>query len=114
MHNDFSPKTKDLFDMGGYMMDWEDGRNATEIHHILGRESSSAYNAAPLHRVNHSPEGRIGLSAIHSFEVRSKYLIKTKKFLDSLDYQPTEDDLAFLESNKKYYAKSTTKRTFPL
>jgi len=116
MKFDFSEKTRELFLLGGYMNDWEDGRNdADALHHILGRVSNSPYNAAPLNnRRNHQPEGRQGLPAIHSFDVRSKYLIKTKKFLDSIGYKPTKQDTNFLEKNKKYYEKSKTTISFPL
>lgn len=105
MKNDFTKKTRELFDFGGYSSDWEDGRNDADcIHHILGRVSSSPYNAAPLNnRRNHQPEGRKHLPAIHSFPVRSKYLNKTKRYLDSIWYTPDETDLAFLDINKKYY-----------
>ena len=105
MNNDFTSKTRDLFDFGGYCVDWEDGRNDADcLHHILGRESNSPYNACPLNNFRtHQPEGRKGLLPLSSQSVRSKYLKKTKVYLDSIDYKPTENDLKFLETNKKYY-----------
>lgn len=104
MKNPFTKETADLFDKGGYAEDWETGRNdATELHHILGRVSSSPYNAAPLNNRSHSPEGRKGLPAIHSFEVRKQYLERTKRYLESIRYQPTIQDEDFLRQNKKYY-----------
>lgn len=105
MKNNFSTKTRELFNMGGYCMSWESGRNdANAHHHILGRVSNSPYNLAPLNNAReHQPEGRKYLPAIHSFEVQKKYLKKTKKYLDSVGYIPDEKDLDFLESNKKYY-----------
>ena len=105
MKNNFSQETRDLFDFGGYCLDWEDGFNDSDcLHHILGRVSNSPYNAAPLNnKRNHQPEGRKNLHSIHSFEVRSKYLVKTKKHLDSIGYEPNEKDLEFIKQNKKYY-----------
>jgi hypothetical protein len=105
MDNNFTDKTRELFDMGGYCIDWEDGQNDSDcLHHILARKSNSPYNAAPLNNFrNHQPEGRKGLPAIHSFEVRKKYLLKTKSFLESIGYSPTEQDIEFLKDNKKYY-----------
>lgn len=92
--------------MGGYCKDWEDARNDSDsIHHILGRVSNSPYNAAPLNNArNHQPEGRRFQKSIHSFEVRSKYLIKTKKYLDSIEYKPDKKDLEFLNTYSGYYA----------
>lgn len=111
MKNNFSTKTRELFDMGGYCDSWESGRNFSDcLHHILGRVSNSPYNACPLNnKEEHQPEGRKHLPAIHSFEVRKKYLIKTKKYLDEIGYVPTEQDILFLDTNKKYYEKVHTK-----
>jgi len=108
MNNDFTQKTRDLFDFGGYVMDWEDGRNDADcLHHILGRVSNSPYNACPLNNFRtHQPEGRKGLEPLSSQSVRSKYLQKTKRYLDDLGYIPNEKDLKFLETNKKYYVYS--------
>lgn len=114
MKNNFSQKTRDLFDFGGWSMDWEDGRNdADSLHHIFGRVSNSPYNAAPLNNIrNHQPEGRKYLPAIHSFEARKKYLSKTKKHLDSIDYTPNEDDLEFINKHKEYYEEIRSTRSF--
>lgn len=111
MKNNFTQKTRDLFDMGGYCRSWESGRNWSDcLHHIIGRASNSPYNACPLNNINeHQPEGRKGLPAIHSFEVRQKYLNKTKEYLDEIGYQPNQDDILFLEKYKKYYEKKNTK-----
>jgi hypothetical protein len=107
MKNDFSDKARDLFDLGGYCRDWEDGRNDADcLHHILGRVSNSPYNACPLNNFrNHQPEGRMqqNLPAITSKEAKLHYLIKTKAYLDSLGYKPDKKDLEFLEANKEYY-----------
>ena len=105
LKNDFNSIDRELFDMGGYCRSWESGRNDADcLHHILGRSSSSIYNACPLNNFReHQPEGRKHLPAITSEEVVKKYLIKTKRYLDSLGYEPTSNDLEFLETNKKYY-----------
>lgn len=105
MLNNFSRETVELFDMGGYMKDWEDGMNdANACHHILKRVSNSPYNLAPLNnKRNHLSSGRKGLRSIHSFEVQCKYLLKTKRYLESISYKPTDKDLEFLNTYKKYY-----------
>lgn len=105
MKNDFTPKTRELFDMGGYVRSWESGRNdADALHHILSRVSNSPYNAAPLNNFReHLSSGRKHLPAITSPEVVKKYLIKTKDYLDSIGYTPTSSDIAFLEKYKKFY-----------
>ena len=105
MKNNFPDSVRELFDQGGWMNDWEDGRNdADSLHHILGRVSRSPYNACPLNNWrNHQPEGRKGLKSIHSAEVECKYLAKTKKYLTKIGYKPTNKDLQFLEEYKEYY-----------
>lgn len=105
MRNNFTEKTRYLFLGDGWCQDWERGTNdANCLHHILKRISNSPYNAAPLNNFkSHMPEGRKNMLPIHSFEVRSKYLRKTKAYLDRIKYKPTEKDLQFLEDNKKYY-----------
>lgn len=105
MNNDFTEKTRELFNLGGYCQDWEDGCNDADcLHHILTRTSNSPYNAAPLNNFkNHMEEGRKKLPSIHSFEIRKKYLLKTKLFLESINYKSTLKDLNFLQTNKKYY-----------
>ena len=105
MNNDFDKKDRELFESDGWCKDWEDGRNdANCLHHILGRVSSSIYNAAPLNNFRtHQPEGRKGLLPLSSQRVISKFLKKTKEYLDELGYKPTKKDLEFLETYKKYY-----------
>lgn len=86
-------------------MSWETGRNNADcLHHILWRVSNSPYNAAPLNNMyDHQPEWRKNLPSIHSFEERSKYLRKTKEYLDELWYTPTKEDLKFLKTYERYY-----------
>lgn len=105
MKNPFTKETRELFDHGGYCPSWETGTNDADcLHHIMGRCSDSPYNACPLNNFkDHQPEGRRDLPSITSLEVRSKYLKRTKRYLDSINYQPTENDIFFLEKNKQYY-----------
>jgi hypothetical protein len=105
MKNNFTYETFELFDFGGYCPSWETGMNNSDcLHHILGRVSNSPYNACPLNnQYDHQPEGRKGLSPLSSQIVRSKYLKKTKKYLDAVGYKPTPKDLEFLKTNEKYY-----------
>ena len=105
--NDFKPETRELFDQGGWVEDWEDGRNDADcLHHIMKRTSNSPYNACPLNNFrNHQPEGRSSqnLPALHSDEATMKYLNKTKDYLDNMGYEATEKDNEFLIENKRYY-----------
>lgn len=107
MKNDFSEKTRNLFDQGGWAEDWEDGRNDADcLHHILGRVSSSPYNAAPLNNFrNHQPEGRSsrGLAPLSSDETIGKYLNKTADYLANIGYLATDEDMQFLNKHNKYY-----------
>ena len=105
MKNNFSLETRELFDCGGYAISHETGTNDADcLHHIIGRDSNSPYNAAPLNNMrDHMPEGRKGLPPLSSQIVRSKYLQKTKKHLDSIGYKPNETDLKFLADYAKYY-----------
>jgi len=105
MQNNFSKDTFELFDFGGYCPSWETGMsNADCLHHILGRVSNSPYNAAPLNNfLDHQPEGRKGLLPLSNFEVQKKYLQKTKKYLEGIQYIPNEKDKQFLIKYSKYY-----------
>ncbi len=84
---------------------WECGQNGqttggTELHHILGRCSSSVFNGAVLCKKCHSVIG-------HSFEEQKKYLQKTARYVFRViglgNYIIDEDDKNFLYENKKYY-----------
>ena len=71
----------------------------------MGRTSDSPYNAAPLNNFkDHQPEGRRGLLPLSDFRTRQKYLQKTKRYLDDIDYKPTDKDILFLKTHAKYYA----------
>lgn len=111
MLKEFSQKTRELFDQGGYMVSWESGRNdANCLHHILTRVSNSPYNACPLNNQReHAPEWRKGLPALSAYSVRRKYLLSTKRYLESIGYKPTTHDLKFIENNIKYYEQEPGK-----
>jgi hypothetical protein len=105
MKNEFSYEVKRLFDFGGYCPSWETGINDADcLHHIVGRESNSPYNAAPLNNKNdHQPEGRKELLPLSSQIVIGSYLKKTKRHLDNIGYKPNQNDLEFLKKHEKYY-----------
>ena len=107
LQNEFSKKTRALFDLGWYCYDFEDWANDVDcLHHILGRCSNSPYNACPLNNLrNHMPEWRTSkwLPDIHTFEVEKKYLLSTMSFLENIWYEPTLKDKEFIKSNSKYY-----------
>lgn len=113
MKNNFPQWVFDLFDNGGWFPSWESDCNADCLHHVMGRISSSPYNACPLNNFrDHLPEGRtnLNLKGINSPEMRVKYLNKTKKYLDKAGYEPKKKDLKFLEDNKKYYENKTSSK----
>jgi hypothetical protein len=77
--------------------------NADCLHHCLGRCSNSPYNAVPLNNFkDHQPEGRRNMLPLSSQIMISKYLKKTKKYLDGIGYKPNEDDLKFLKKYKVF------------
>ena len=63
-----------------------------ELHHVIGRSSSSPFNAFPICLACH---GR----ACHSQEEEQKYFAINLRFLHSIGYKPTEEDLQFLREN---------------
>lgn len=69
------------------------------LHHIVGRESNSPYNACPIH--NH--KCHIHNGHLETFESKSTLLKKTKAYLDSEGYVPTDADKVFLKKHSKYY-----------
>lgn len=100
LRNPFSPKARELFDEAKWC--WECGENGVDaLHHILGRVSSSPFNAAPVHNFG----CHIGRGDIHHDAVQSRYLKKTARYLEEIGYQPTQKDLEFIEENKKLYEK---------
>jgi len=105
MQNDFPSSVKALFRDNCFSC-WECGQNSWDCgHHILGRESRSPYNFAPLHngKCHLNRNSCIGAGDIHTFYTRSLYLKKTRMFLNKIGYHPNMEDLKFLEKYAKYY-----------
>jgi hypothetical protein len=69
------------------------------LHHIVGRESNSPYNASTIHNI----KCHIGNGKLETFEVRAELLKKTKQFLDDEGYSPTPEDLEFLKKHERLY-----------
>lgn len=72
---------------------WKCGRNQNlELHHILGRVSSSAFNSAPLCHNCHE-------HILHTKEERRFLFEKTVAFLVKEGYEPTKEDWDFIRNN---------------
>lgn len=99
MKNNFTKETYQLFEDKHEC--WYCGMNTIDcLHHIIGRSSNSPYNAAPMcnHKCHLPNHGRIR----KDFKVM-EYLVKTKKYLESIGYKPTNSDYVFLEKYTKFY-----------
>lgn len=100
LKNPFSEQTRWLFlQEKGYIYCWECGRSdlGAEPHHILGRVSSSPFNAAPLCSLCHG-----NVSIDKQGKIR-KYLKKTKDYLFKIQYFVTKKDKEFLEKYARNY-----------
>ena len=94
----FSEKTRKMF--------FEEGKstpcfvcmlgNADSLHHILGRESDSPFNACPIHN-NGCHFERAGMLS----KIKGKLLNRTFHFLENIGYVLKEDDIKFIEKYKK-------------
>lgn len=80
------------FDCGGNGQ----GKGGVELHHILGRTSSSPFNACPLCKECHD-------GVKQNSEGKKKLLTKTVRFLLRNKYKMTDDDELFLNNYKHYY-----------
>ena len=100
LRNGFTELTRELFWQQNYCYICGRSDNGTQDHHICGRVSYSPYNLAKVcpgcHDRNHT-------QSPFTEDEKRKFLQKTKKLLDEMDYVPNEKDLKFLEDNKKYY-----------
>jgi len=65
-------------------------RGGMELNHIFGRVSGSPYNASLLCHECHSHIG-------HSVEEHIELFLKNAQFLASVNYEPTEEDRAFID-----------------
>lgn len=94
LRNEFPKKVRLLFDTYKCWVCFKNGSHygGLQLHHIIGRGSNSAFNAAPLcygcHvKVNHNTG-------------EERYLIaKTFEYLKRIKYVPTEKDWKFLEDH---------------
>lgn len=94
MLNPFSKQTKALFEIWEC---WECGQNGTATggldgHHILGRESDSPFNFAPLCRKCHD-------KVTHKQEEHQRLFLKTAMHLKCIRYEPKEKDWDFIKKN---------------
>lgn len=107
MRNEFNQKDKMLF--SDLHECWNCSKNHVDcLHHIVGRGGpnsnleGSIYNAAPLN----NEECHIQIHGRISKDFsKMKFLTQTKKFLDSIGYNPTIKDIEFLEKYKKLYGR---------
>jgi 5-methylcytosine-specific restriction endonuclease McrA len=74
------------------------GKNPIELHHIMGRESSSALNAIPLCPTCHL---KYGIDK----NKKAPFLQKTIKYLLSQHYNFTAPDIAFYQQYRRLYLK---------
>lgn len=92
LRNPFPPEVRLLF-LYSYEC-WECGRNGNtsggmELHHIYGRISSSALNAAPLCRECHA-------GVLHLQDEHRRLMRKTMQFLLANQYKLSPTDELFL------------------
>ena len=100
LKNDFSNETRGLFSFETTC--WRCGRPNPELHHCLGRISSSPLNAYPLCRTCHDQH-----ILMKSDQNIRKFLQQTIKFLCDQNncYTFTKKDIEFYEKYKPYYQK---------
>ncbi len=96
LENPFSEKTRELF--RGVWECWECGENGTgtgglEIHHITGRDSSSAFNASVLCKKCHEKKN-------HNQEEERFLFLITQKFLKAIGYIPIANDYQFITDHE--------------
>lgn len=92
LNNPFSTETRWLF--FDYQMCWicgsnGNGRGGLELHHIVGRDSSSPFNAAVLDKECHE-------KIKHTEKEESELFTKTFLILKQSGYNETHDDNLFI------------------
>ena len=65
------------------------GRGGLELHHILGRVSGCAFNSCLLCKQCHN-------SIVHNIDEHRRLFVQTLRFLHSINYKPTEEDIQFV------------------
>lgn len=107
LKNNFSQETRNLFIDVEYLCFLCGGNGqdsgGMELHHILGRESNSPYNASPLCKECHKIADNKGVSSLN--ETQIKLLRKTEFHLGVMNYKPKEEDIVFLEKWKNQISK---------
>lgn len=92
LKNPFSLDTRWLFFDVRYKC-FDCGSNqGVELHHIMGRVSSSAFNACPLCKICHE-------KVKHNQQEHQRLFLKTLQYLQSIVYTPKQEDLQFLKDN---------------
>jgi hypothetical protein len=95
LRNPFSTDTRNLFLYVHWCFSCGRSDLGLEAHHIYGRTSSSAFNLAPVCLRCHSHMG-------HSTKEQRELLKETTKYLlSTVHYNPTADDMIFLERHEK-------------
>lgn len=97
LKNPFSQRTRSLYI--GVWYCWICGGNGTqngglELHHIMGRNSASAFNSALLCHGCHE-------KMCHNQEEERMLFLITLKFLLEMRYIPTEEDVKFITENEQ-------------
>jgi hypothetical protein len=96
--NEFTPETRVLFSWT-FECWWCTQNHVDSLHHILGRVSSSALNAAPINNLS----CHIGNGKLSTFQIKSKFLKKTLNYLLENNYKLTKKDREFMKKYKQYY-----------
>lgn len=96
--NNFTEQTRELFKQTTLCW-WCNRSHANCLHHIMGRVSSSPLNACPLS----NDDCHIGNGKLATIKVRCKLLNKTLKYLISLNYSFTEEDITFITTYQNVY-----------
>jgi len=98
LRNPFSLNTRNLFLYVYSCFLCRRSDRGLELHHIVGRDSNSAFNACPLCTVCHA-------IMKHTQEEERELFFIVFKFLFTEKYKPDENDYSFL---KKYWDRLVT------
>ena len=93
LDNPFSQKTRLLYLYVFSCFGCGRSDRGLELHHITGRDSSSAFNACPLCKDCH-------VKVIHIQTEERRYFNINQHFLSSERYQPIEEDWQFLRDHE--------------
>lgn len=100
LDNPFPPHKREVFRDAQYHC-WGCGGNGQasggmELHHIVGRESSAVYNAAPLCKRCHAAVG-------HTVPEHKRFFAKTLRYVNlkiaAHEYREDDVDRAFLDAH---------------